>query len=249
MIETRLEGGMLEITISQPKKYNTINRAMWRQLAEALGKVRQNSEIKILVLRGAGSEAFCSGGDISEYEDFYDHVLDAKQAYVGIREVSELLRSLSIPTIAAISGHCVGAGVVLAVACDFRLCTKSSRFAVTAVKRGLVYPAPASGELLALVGLSMTRKILLRGQPVYAAEALKAGLVDILVEDGKFDPQLSMFVEEMIRQSGGAYNSVKKSITYALQLVAENDAMSKLNMKALQSEEFLLSTREFLKKS
>ncbi|MDF2368514.1 enoyl-CoA hydratase/isomerase family protein [Sneathiella sp.] len=248
MIESHVEDGRLQITINQPAKHNAINRAMWRQLAEILAGVGDRPEIKLLVLRGAGSKAFCSGGDISEYEDFYKHVKDADEAYVGVRDVSALLRNLPIPTIAAISGHCVGAGVVIAAACDFRLCTKSSRFAVTAVKRGLVYPAPASGELLALVGLAVTRAILLRGRPLYAEDALKAGLVDILVEDSEFETGLAAFVKEMINQSSSAYTLVKKSISYATQLVEENEAMRQMNLDALGSEEFKLSTRNFMGK-
>ncbi|WP_373085602.1 enoyl-CoA hydratase/isomerase family protein [Sneathiella sp.] len=249
MIESRVEDGQLQITINQPKKHNAINRAMWRQLAKAFEEVRDRPDIKVVVLRGAGNTAFCSGGDISEYEDFYQHVQEADEAYVGIRDVSALLRDLPIPTIAAISGHCVGAGVVIAAACDFRLCTKSSRFAVTAVKRGLVYPAPASGELLALVGVSVTRAILLRGRPLYAEDAFKAGLVDILVEDIEFETGLAAFAKEMIDQSSSAYTFVKKSISYALQLVEENEAMLQMNMDALGSEEFKSSTRKFMGKN
>lgn len=249
MIEKHVENGRMLIVINQPEKHNAINRLMWRQLADCLSEARDREDIRLVILQGAGRRAFCSGGDISEYEDFYQHVADAEEASVGIGDVSALLRELPIPTIAAISGHCVGAGVVIAAACDFRLCTKSSHFKVTAVKRGLPYPAPAVGELIALIGLSLTRAILLRGKDFSAEEAFRGGLVDVLVEDDRFDAGLANFATEIMAQSNAAYSFVKKSISHALQLAQENDEMQALNLKALASDDFRASTRGFLGKN
>ncbi|MAL79125.1 MAG: hypothetical protein CMN55_08440 [Sneathiella sp.] len=248
MIEKQVENGQMLIIINQPEKHNAINRAMWQQLFDCLLEAQARDDVKLVILRGAGGRAFCSGGDITEYEGFFEDVTDAEDAVVGIHDVSALLRALPIPTIAAISGHCVGAGVVIAAACDFRLCTKSSHFAVTAIKRGLPYPAPAAGDLIALVGLSMTRAILLRGKDLSAVTAQAIGLVDELVEDDGFDAGLARFAAEIMSQSNAAYSFVKKSIAHALQLVEENKEMQALNLKALASDGFRASTRSFLGK-
>lgn len=181
MIETEIDNGCMRIVISQPEKHNAINRRMWQQLADALDAAAGDPAVRVVVLRGAGRRAFCSGGDISEYEELHQSVSEAEAASVGLRDVTERLRALAVPTLAAISGHCVGAGLVLAAACDFRLATRSSHLKVTAVTRGLPYPSAAAGELIALVGLAMTRAILLRGRDIGAAEAHAAGLVDELV--------------------------------------------------------------------
>lgn len=249
MIETHIENGCMLIVINQPEKHNAISRAMWGDLAAALRLAESRNDIRLVILRGAGGRAFCSGGDISEYEELQRNAAKAEDAAVGLREVSALLRGLPVPTIAAISGHCVGAGVVIAAACDFRLCTKSSHFKVTAIKRGLPYPALATGELIALVGLPMTRALLLRGRDLSAAEALKAGLVDELIADDAFEEELAAFAAEIMVQSNNAYAAVKKSIAYALQLADENDEMRALQMTALASDDFRASTRRFLGKN
>lgn len=246
MIDTEYDDGRFTIVINQPARRNAVTLAMWRSLERILSEARNRTDIAVLCLRGAGRDAFCSGGDITEYESLAQSVGDAGQAYVGVRQVAELLRSMPFPTIAGISGYCVGAGLVLATACDFRVCAANALFKVTAVKRGLVYPVAAAGELIALVGLGRTRAILLRGLSMDAAQALSAGLADAVVETETFEDGLADFCRELKSSSGEAYTGSKRAIQYALQLANENEEMRRLNLRSLGSEHFLESTRAFV---
>lgn len=246
MIDTEYDDGTFTIVINQPARRNAVTLAMWRSLETILTEVRSRDDVAVLCLRGAGRESFCSGGDITEYEGLARSAGQAGQAYVGVRQVAELLRTLPCPTVAAVSGYCVGAGLVLATACDFRVCSASALFKVTAVRRGLVYPVAAAGELLALVGLARTRAILLRGVPMDAAQALSAGLADSLLETASFDDGLAAFCRDLKTLSGESYAASKRAIHYALQVAGENEEMRSLNLRALGSEHFLQSTRTFL---
>lgn len=246
MIDTEYDDGKFTIVINQPARRNAITLAMWRSLERILSEARDRTDIAVLCLRGAGHDAFCSGGDITEYEALAQSAGSAGQAYVGVRQVAELLRTMPCPTVAGISGYCVGAGLVLATACDFRVCAGNALFKVTAVRRGLVYPVAAAGELLALVGLGRTRAILLRGLPMDAAQALSAGLADALLETGSFEDGLSDFCRELKSLSGEAYSASKRAIQHALQIAGENEEMRSLNLRALGSKHFLESTRAFV---
>lgn len=246
MIDTEYDDGKFTIVINQPARRNAITLAMWRSLERVLSEVRNRKDITVLCLRGAGRDAFCSGGDITEYEALAQSVGSAGEAYVGVRQVAELLRTMPCPTVAGVSGHCVGAGLVLATACDFRVCAGNALFKVTAVKRGLVYPVAAAGELIALVGLARTRAILLRGLPVAAMQALSVGLADAVLEADAFEDGLSDFCQELKSLSGDAYSASKRAIQHALQIAGENEEMRNLNLRALGSEHFLESTRAFV---
>lgn len=246
MIDTDFEDGKLTVVINQPARMNAISLAMWRSLEQVLSEARERTDIAVICLRGAGSRAFCSGGDITEYENLSRSVRRAGQAYVGVRQVADLLRAMPFPTVAGISGYCVGAGLVLATACDFRVCATTAIFKVTAVRRGLVYPVAAAAELLALVGLSNTRRILLRGQPMDAVQALSAGLGDIVIERATFEEGLAAFCDELKGLSSEAYAASKRAIEHALQLQQENEEMRALNLRALSSDRFLESTRAFI---
>lgn len=245
MIDAEFRDGRLLVIINQPARMNAVSLAMWRSLESVLTEARGRSDVSVLCLRGAGDRAFCSGGDITEYEELSKSVGDAGAAYVGVRQVAELLRGMPFPTVAGISGYCVGAGLVLATACDFRICSDNALFKVTAVRRGLVYPVAAAAELVALVGLGRTRAILLRGRPMDAGQAAAAGLVDEVVEPAAFERFLEAFCTDLAALSGDAYAGSKRAIHHALQLAAENEEMRSLNLRALTSARFVESTRAF----
>lgn len=245
MIDTAFDDGRFTVVINQPARMNAISLAMWQSLEQILSEARGRTDIAVLCLRGAGTRAFCSGGDITEYEALARSVGQAGQAYVGVRQVADLLRTMPYPTVAGISGHCVGAGLVLATACDFRACAASAMFKVTAVKRGLVYPVAAAGELVALVGLGKARGILLRGQPMDATQALSAGLADLVIDGAAFEEGLSAFCNELKELSGDAYAASKRAIEHALRLGSEDEEMRALNLRALTSARFLEATRAF----
>jgi len=159
---------------------------MWRQLRDVFGELGASDQVRAIVLTGAGDH-FCAGADIGEFETRRGDVA-AGEAYE--REVDaavEVIASSPRATIAAVAGWSVGGGCGLALACDFRLAHASARFFIPAARMGIVYGVPDTRNLLALVGLSHARRMLLAGQRLDATQALAAGLVDEVVEAGVED--------------------------------------------------------------
>jgi enoyl-CoA hydratase len=169
------------IKISRPVRRNALNR---RALTDLHDAVRRSSEDNLRCLVLTGDEGhFCAGADLTELEDM---------AFTSaLREVLDDLAGLSFPTVAAISGACMGLGVQLALACDLRLATEEARFAVPVAKLGLMVDHWTIRRLSLCVGHSTARWMLLTARSITADTAASCGLVQQLVGvgDGGTDEQ------------------------------------------------------------
>ncbi|HEX7928426.1 MAG TPA: enoyl-CoA hydratase-related protein [bacterium] len=169
------------VTLNRPKQVNAVNLGMWRGLKGILHDLEQRAGVRAVVLTGAGGN-FSAGADIKE---FAQNRMGAEQGlmyehyYVG---AVEAVRACAKPTIAAVTGNCMGGACALAMACDFRFADKTARFAIPAAKLGVVYGLPECTLLVALVGVANAKRILYSGDPIDAQEAHRIGLVDQLVE-------------------------------------------------------------------
>ncbi|NBE81097.1 enoyl-CoA hydratase/isomerase family protein [Micromonospora rubida] len=165
-------GPVATIVISNPRRRNAMTAAMWRQLPVLLDRLEADERVRALVLTGAAG-TFCAGADLGDL----DELLDAGDASLAVA-AEERLAAFAQPTVAAISGACVGGGCQLAVACDLRLAAADARFGVPPARLGLVYPAPTTRRLARLVGPSAAKHLLFTAELIDAERALRIGLVD-----------------------------------------------------------------------
>lgn len=169
--------GVSTLTLNNPAKHNAMNFAMWQALPNLLQKVAADQATRVLILTGAGERAFCSGNDVSEFDQVRSTSAQIARYNQLQRTVCERLAKLSKPTIAMIDGYCLGAGLEFALLCDFRYCTPASRFAVPAVKLGLPYRYEDIVKVLDVIGPARTREMVLGGRPINGARAADIGLV------------------------------------------------------------------------
>ncbi len=175
------EMGVMTLTLNRPEKKNAMRLEMWRNLGEIFRNASDNLEITGVVLTGAGGN-FCTGADISEFGEVratpeqgmeYDRIND--ETVMAIRDCGK-------PVYAAISGFCVGGGISLALACDFRIATPDARMGITAGRLGLVYSLMDCSLLMEQVGLKNAKRVLL-GADIFGLElAQKLGLIDTFAE-------------------------------------------------------------------
>lgn len=166
------EGAVGRIVISRPERRNALNHVALDELHDAVRRAAED-ELRVLVLSGDAGH-FCSGADLMELEDLtFTHAL---------RSMLDDLAGLSFPTIASISGACMGLGMQLAAACDLRVVVGSARFAVPVAKLGLMVDHWTVQRLALLAGHSTARWLLLTGRPVDATRAHQVGLVHDLVD-------------------------------------------------------------------
>ena len=123
------DGAVLTVTFDRPARHNAMTHEMYEALYAAARRPTATSGVKVLVLRGAGGRAFVSGTDISTFRDFRDGA-DGIAYERRIARVLNRLEDVTVPTVAAIEGYCVGGGLAIAAVCDLRVATRSARFGV-----------------------------------------------------------------------------------------------------------------------
>jgi enoyl-CoA hydratase/carnithine racemase len=170
--------GVGVITFNNPEKRNAMSLEMWEGLGSALIELRDNADVRVVIMAGAGDKAFVSGADISQFEKTR-HNAQASEEYSKRSAVQRaLLADYPKPTIACIRGYCLGGGMQVAMLADIRLAADNSQFGIPAAKLGIAYGYDGLKHLVSLVGPSWARLIMYTGMRIDAAEALRIGLVD-----------------------------------------------------------------------
>lgn len=179
------------VTINRPAKRNALTVEMWHELAAICQELRGDHALRVVVLTGAGP-SFCAGADISALS------VDDASMKAAVFAAEEALRSLPIPTIARISGHCMGGGNQLAVACDLRIADSTSVFAIPPARLSVVYPANSTRSLVELIGPSAAKRLLFTAATIDAGEALRIGLVDQVVSADGLDSAVADLVASIL---------------------------------------------------
>lgn len=169
------------LTFNQPERLNAVRLDMWEALPEAVGLLSENPSVRALVVRGAGDRAFISGADIAEFDQERSASL-ANQVFVrAVSAATAALIETPKPVIAMIRGFCIGGGMVIASACDIRICAEGARFGVPAAKLGLGYELDNLARLQSIVGKGIAMEMLATARQFSADEALRTGFVNRVV--------------------------------------------------------------------
>jgi enoyl-CoA hydratase/carnithine racemase len=192
------DGGVLTVTFNRPEQRNAMTFAMYEGLEQACERADSDGSVRVLVLRGAGGKAFVAGTDISQFLEFTSG--DDGIAYEErITRVVNRLEEVTVPTVAAVEGACVGGGLALAAACHLRLATRASRFGVPIARTlGNCLSMNSYSLLVHHLGPARTLDMLLRARLLTAEEAHGAGFVGELVEDGGLDEALDALVRTLL---------------------------------------------------
>jgi enoyl-CoA hydratase/carnithine racemase len=218
----RLEiaGGVANVTFDRPDKLNALTFEGYADLRDLLAELPHRGDVKVLVLRGEG-RGFCSGGDvheiIGELLKMKPHEHLAFTRMTG--DVVRALREVPIPVVASIQGIAAGAGSVLALAADFRVCAESARFAFLFTKVGLSGGDMGAAYLLPrIVGLGNATKLLMLGDTIGSAEADRYGLVSELVPDEELEAATLRLAERLANGPALAYAQTKTQLTRELDM-------------------------------
>jgi enoyl-CoA hydratase len=238
------------IVFDQPARRNAINDAMWRGIAPAMKKFDADPEVRCVAFRGAGSEAFSAGADISEFQDRraseesvgqYDDLLD---------EVLHSIQGSSKPSLAMIHGYCFGGGVEIALACDLRYCAASAQFAIPAAKLGLAYNVEGHKRLLETVGHARAREIMFLGRRYNADEALAMGLVHRIISDAELESFIGEVLQTLCENAPLSIANSKTIIEEYVKSVGLPDAarMRAAIERCARSEDYKEGRRAFMEK-
>jgi enoyl-CoA hydratase len=185
------EGRIGFITLNRPEKLNALNLVLWNAIGEAVQHAASDREARAIILRGEG-KAFCAGLDLSPDNEILAMIsgkCDATQKTTFFRAVKRLqqihdnLERLPQPTIAAIHGHCIGAGLELALCCDIRLCSSETRFALPEAKLGIIADVGGLQRLPKIVGHGRAREMAFRSHTFDGQKAKDISLVNEIYPD------------------------------------------------------------------
>jgi enoyl-CoA hydratase len=207
VISWSLDGALAQIGIRRPDKRNALATRHWAAIETALDAIAA-SAAQVVVVSGVPG-AFSAGADIDEL----GQLLASPEAFAAnnaqVQRTQLKLQRLPQTTLAVIDGACVGGGLGLALACDLRLASPRSRFAITPAKLGLVYSADDSRRLVNTVGMARARELLLTGRLVDAPTALAWGLVNQLATEDELAAAERAQVQALLATSGQARRGIK----------------------------------------
>ncbi|MGH8687166.1 MAG: enoyl-CoA hydratase [Burkholderiales bacterium] len=238
------------IVFDQPAKRNAINGAMWRGIPEAMAKYDADAEVRCVAFRGAGTEAFAAGADISEFDK-----IRSAQAAVGeydglLDRVLHSIQDSRKPSVALIHGYCMGGGLEVALACDLRYCGASAQFAIPAAKLGIAYNIEGHKRLLETVGHARAREIMFLGRRYDSAEGLAMGLVHRVLPDAELDAYVDGVIATLLGNAPLAIANSKTILEeYAkAQGAPDANAMQRAIERCVQSEDYKEGRRAFMEK-
>ncbi len=238
------------VVFDQPAKKNAINDAMWRGIPEAMARFDADAQVRCVAFRGAGTEAFAAGADISEFEEIRAHRA-AVGEYDGLLDrVLHSIQDSRKPSVALIHGFCMGGGLEVALACDLRYCGSSAQFAIPAAKLGIAYNVEGHKRLLETVGHARAREIMYLGRRYPAAEALAMGLVQRVAPDAELDAFVEGVIATLIENAPLSIANSKTILEeYAKSAgLADQERMRAAIDRCAKSEDYEEGRRAFMEK-
>ncbi|MGH3368062.1 MAG: enoyl-CoA hydratase/isomerase family protein [Nocardioidaceae bacterium] len=206
------DGPLLRVTFNRPEQRNAMTWEMYDGLFEACERADNDDRIRVLVLRGAGDAAFVAGTDIGQFREFSSGD-DGVEYEKNIARITGRLETVRVPTLAAISGHCIGGGLALAAVCDLRVATPAAMFGVPIARTlGNCLSMNTHAMLVQHLGPGRTLDLLLRARTLGAEEAHAAGFVCELCEYDDLDARVQSIADALATNAPLTMWAAKESV-------------------------------------
>jgi enoyl-CoA hydratase len=249
LLRIERDGSIARLVFDHEKRRNAITVDMWDAIPDAVRTLQEAPEVRVVIMRGAGSEAFVSGADISEFEK--TRTGNAGREYDALTaRAFGALQGLDKPLIALIHGFCIGGGAAIALTADLRYAADDARFAVPPARLGLGYHTAGIRALIRTVGFSETADLLFTARRVPADEARHIGLVNEVFAKDSLDENVDQLAHVIADNAPLTIRSAKISLQELSKLEAERDAgrIKESIELCYQSEDFKEGVRAFLDK-
>jgi enoyl-CoA hydratase/carnithine racemase len=207
------------ITLNRPKALNAYNIRMRDELYEVLGAVRDDPDVLVTILKGAGEKAFCAGADLTEFLSAPSPII-ARQVRFE-RDIWGRFLSISKPFIAAMHGYVLGSGIEMSLCCDIRLCSDDAQFGLPEVGLGIIPAAGGSQTLPRVVGRANAHDVLLTGRWLKADEARRMKLVNRVLPRPELYAEADRIASILKGFNPRAVSSIKQAVTRGLDLSLE----------------------------
>lgn len=243
------DGRIAWLTLYNPTRLNALTADMWRALPDRIAMAVSDLDVRVVVLRGSGSQSFSAGADISEFESA--RTGDAATHYDTLNDQAfTALTACSKPVIAMIHGFCLGGGLGIALSCDIRIADDASQFAIPAAKLGIGYNPRWIRPILAAVPPARAKELLFTGRRFRSAEAEDMGLVSRLVPSSDLEVATRALADEIAANAPLSVGAAKLVID-EIARHPETPDMAKLDAavaRCFASSDYVEGRRAFLEK-
>jgi len=247
VVRYETQGRAAVITVDRPEKRNALNTQVRAGIKEALRRAAGDAAVRVAILTGAGDKAFIAGADIAEFE--------GKTAVQQWRDMSDgpvfdAPEQCPKPVIAAVNGFCLGGGMELALSCDIRIASSAAKFGQPEVNLGIIPGGGGTQRLPRVAGVGAALRLILTGEMIDAAEALRLGLVSEVTEPAQLMPRALAIAEVIASKSPVAVASAKQATRAALSLPLDEGLRMERSLFALcfASQDKIEGVKAFLEK-
>ncbi len=245
-----IEGGAGWMTYNNPARHNALSLEMQQAVPRAMERFASDDRVRVVVVRGAGDQAFISGADISEFETQRSSSRSRKGFDETFSEATRSYLRLEKPIVAMIQGYCLGGGLATALLADIRIASSDARFGIPAARLGLGYGYEGIQTLVSLVGPAFAQEILLSARRFSAEEAHGMGLVNRVVPKS----ELAEAVQELAGRMAENAPLTMRAAKFAIRQTQRNpeqrdlDACRRLVEECFRSDDYVEGRRAFMEK-
>lgn len=236
-VDLHLDGVVATLTLDNAAKRNSIDPAMCAALTGAARAIAGDETLGAVILRGAGTRAFCAGGDFDAMTAG-DIASAMRGMDAALEEAMAAMARIAVPIVAAVNGACFGAGVQIMLAADIRIASDDARFGIPAASLGIVYPLPAIAEMIRCAGPGAVAHFLLGGAPIDAATALARGLVAQVVAKAELENEAMALAQRIAAGPRAAARAYKAIVRGLAEGRAESD-LREIQKRAHESPEMI----------
>jgi len=215
-VSFEIDGSVGRISIDNPARRNAMSLSMWLAVADAMATVAERDDVRVVVLRGVGDKAFVSGADISEFETQRSSEEGVKAYGEAVALAQGRLAQCAVPVVANIHGICMGGGLGLAMSCDLRYCTTTTRFRMPAARLGLGYGYSGMAQLVSVVGAARAADVFYTARTFDGEEAQRIALVHQAVPADELDRLVESIVEAIATNAPLTIKAAKLAIRAAV---------------------------------
>lgn len=212
----RRNGFICELTLNRPNRMNALSRDMVTALREALTRLHEDEEIRVIIIRGEGTRAFCAGADLKERAEM--NPIEVREFVSELRALFNMLYDHPKITIAAINGFALGGGLELALSCDLRYANAGVKLGLTETKLAIIPGAGGTQLLPRVVGIAKAKELIYKARPILAEEALALGILNHVCAGENLDHFVKEEAEIIAENGPLALVQAKKAINTGMEV-------------------------------
>ncbi|KHN88966.1 Methylglutaconyl-CoA hydratase, mitochondrial [Toxocara canis] len=250
LIVDRLSGshdGVVVLRINRPESKNAINKHLLEMFKSTVESLKYDKQTRVVIIKSDAKGAFCTGADLKQIRSMPEQ--EVPKFVENIRELIEDVAALPMPVIAVIDGYALGGGLEIALACDIRIASASSKLGLVETKLAVIPGAGGTQRMPRTIGISLAKELIFSGRMLSGTEAATIGLVSYAVDDHAFDKALQI-AEEILPRGPFAVKAAKSAIDHGFEIDLTNGLLleKEYYTMTMQTKDRLEGLKAFLEK-